>query len=50
MHLIPAVAKNASIGTVLSLKVGGMCILIHCRHCSLRMRSGSSRRFAIHPV
>ncbi len=46
-HLIPAVANNASIGMVPSLKVGGMCIPVHCRHCLLSMSSGSTRRFAI---
>jgi hypothetical protein len=48
-HLIPAVAQIASIGTVLSMKVGGTCIPVHCRHCLLSMRSDSARRCAIHP-
>jgi hypothetical protein len=49
-HSIPAVANIASIETVPSLKVGGICIPVHCRHCLLSMRSGNARRFAICPV
>jgi hypothetical protein len=48
-HWITAVAKIASIGTIPSLKVGGTCIPVHCRHCLLSMRSGSTRGCASCP-
>ncbi len=48
-HSIPAVAKIASIGVVPSLKVGGIWMPVHWRHCSLNMRSGWERRLEMRP-
>ncbi len=47
MHSILEVAKIASISAVLSLKVGGMYIPLHWRHCLVNVRSGSERHFAM---
>jgi hypothetical protein len=39
----------ALIGIIPSLKVGGIWIPVHWRHCSLNMRSGCDRRWAMRP-
>ena len=49
-HSIPAVAYTASIGMTWSLNVGGICMPVHPKHCSLKLRSGCARRFTIQPV
>ncbi len=42
-HLIPVVAYTASIGMTPSLNVGGMCMLLQPKHCSLKLRSACAR-------
>jgi hypothetical protein len=49
MHSIPDVANTASIGTVPSLKVGGMCKPVHCKHCLVYNKSRSDKRLAMRP-
>jgi len=48
-HSIPAVAYTASIGMILSLNVGGICVPVQPKHYLLKLRSDCSRHFAIHP-
>ncbi len=48
-HSIPAVAKIALIGVVPSLKVGGIWMPVHWRHCSLNIRSGWERCLEMRP-
>ncbi len=49
-HSILAIANTASIGMTPSLNVGGMCMPVQPKHCSLKLRSACARHFAICPV
>jgi hypothetical protein len=49
-HSIPVIAYMALIGMIPSLNVGGICMPVQPKHCSLKLRSACSRRLAIRPV